>query len=147
MINNVFLETINSYDSDLVEIYTDGSRTTEGEIKVAAAFIIPNKIVLKKFRLNPITSVLGSELYAIERALDWVKVNRGGGKFLILTDSKSSLYLIKDKFPNTHQDSVLRIQEMTHEIFCMGGELSFSGFRDIVELKEMNWQIDMLNKD
>ena len=125
VINKIFLETIRSYDNDIIEIYTDGSKMFEDETKVAAAFIIPKEIIMEKFRLNPSTSVLGAELYAIEMALVWISNNKAGGKFLILTDSKSSLFLINNKAPKTHQETVMKIQELSYENFCNGGRIIF----------------------
>ena len=65
-----------------------------------------------KSRLNPITSVLGAELYAIERAIEWVKSTGSVGEYLILTDSKSSLQLINKREPKTHKECITRIQKL-----------------------------------
>ena len=69
--------------------------------------------------------MLGAELYAIEQALMWIINNKSGSKFLILSDSKSSLYLIKNRHPNTHQRAVFKIQEILSDIFCKGGQVVF----------------------
>ena len=122
-----FFETIERYGEGWVHIYTDGSKkVTEGNSSTAAAFIVPSEIVLEKFRLNPMSSVLGSELYAIEKAAEWILENQvANSQYLILSDSKSALQMLINWWPKTHRRVVFNIQRMVKEIAEQGGKVIF----------------------
>ena len=121
VINQKFLETINMYGEEYIHIYTDGSKSTIDEISVGAAYIVPSEIVIEKFRLNPITSVTGAELYAIERSLIWAKKHSTRGKYLILTDCRSAIQLIINDLPRWYKNIVFNIQMLIDDIREKGG--------------------------
>ena len=121
VIRQKFIETLNNYGNETIEIYTDGSKVKEeNEDKVAAAFIVPSEIILEKFRLKPGTSIVGAELYAIERSIEWINQKNTTNRYIILSDSRSSLQLIKSRLPNSHQEIVLKIHKTLKEITDRG---------------------------
>jgi hypothetical protein len=77
----------------------------------SAAMVVPSRGVLLNWKLCPEVSVLEAELFAIHEALVWAQHNlRHQEIIVIFTDSLNSLFLIKDRKPQTHTRLVYQIQ-------------------------------------
>ena len=100
----------NKYAS-CVAAYTDGSRVEEPTCSTSAAVVVPSRGVSLNWKLRPEVQVLESELFAIQEALTWAQNNLLlNEKFVIFTDSQSSLFLIKDRKPEHYLPLVFKIQ-------------------------------------
>ena len=97
---------------ECVEIYTDGSKLEDGS--TAAAVYVPSLSVVHCWKLNPMHSVLGSELFAIAKALELVKSNAVLTKesVVIFSDSKSALQTISNTFDPSYRTSIHQIQTL-----------------------------------
>jgi ribonuclease HI len=74
--------------------------------------VVPSKGVLLNWKLRPEVSFLEAELFAIHEVLEWAQNNlESNEKFVIFTDSLSSLYLIADRKPHLHVHLIFQIQE------------------------------------
>lgn len=106
---NNFYET--TY-SNAIQVYTDGSKLDDGS--TSAALYIPHTNRITAWKLNPTHSILGAELYAIFKAIQyvisqqWIKER----KTVIMTDSKSSLLLLGNAKNPSHKHIVFKIQEL-----------------------------------
>ena len=78
--------------------------------------------------MNPHTSIAGAELSAIEKSLNWVILHgpqdRVPKSVVILTDSKVSLYLIRQRKPKAYSSSTFIIQDHIMKIKDKGWELA-----------------------
>ena len=63
-----------------------------------------------RWKLEHITSILTAELSAITIALTWLYQNRTKGKYVLFTDSKTSLHLISNRKIRSHEHNVVKIQ-------------------------------------
>ena len=81
------------------KIFTDGSKAEDQT--TGAAFMVENVIeninFEERWRLNDISSIVSAELSAIQKALKWIKENMPKGNCVLLTDSKTSLHLIRNR--------------------------------------------------
>ena len=100
-------------------IYTDGSKRNE---KVACAFVTRNGSI--SYRLPDNVSIFTAEAKAVERALQYVKINPVSKKFILFTDSLSLIQTIENRtLKNPLIGAILRdinlIQEKRKQIlFC-----------------------------
>ena len=98
-----------------MEIYTDGSVMSENELSTSAALVIFGEThIYEGWKLNPIISILGAELFAIYKALEYLsrEVQHAAGGVVIFSDSQSGLYSILNKRSKTHINLVYRIQNL-----------------------------------
>ena len=95
-----------------LEIYTDGSKIANKELKTTASaiYILQIKKAIN-WKLRPEHSVISSELFALEKALQFIKGSIGAENYIILTDSRSSLQLIKAN-NDAYTGIVSKIQEL-----------------------------------
>ena len=81
-------------------IYTDGSRFTEGnEVKVGCAYVVyckNSEVFFKLFKLSPRSTVFQAELYAIKEAVQWCLERKHSAR--IFSDSQAALQSIADKY-------------------------------------------------
>jgi ribonuclease HI len=81
-------------------------------VSSSAAMVVPSKGVTLNWKLQPEVSVLEAELFALKEALEWAQNNlKHCKKFAIFTDSLISLYLIKDRKPQSYVHLVFQIQD------------------------------------
>ena len=112
----VLMHLLDSTYGHYLAIYTDGSRLTEPDVSVGAAVVVQqgNTFVSFKWKLPHYSSILGAELYAIFRALQYLKVNSSVSVcgVVILSDSQSGLELIKSPCPSNYVSLVLSIHDL-----------------------------------
>ena len=75
------------------DLYTDGSKITDTDTSVASGLYIPLLGYTANWKLHPDHTVMGSELYAIYKALEFIDKNLAC-ECVIFTDSMSSLQLL-----------------------------------------------------
>ena len=111
-INTIFQNFIKEKYPNHIEIYTDGSKLTNGS--TAAAVYVPSLHATTTWLLNPLHSVLGSELFAIQKALQLVTTDRRFklAKAVIMTDSKSSLHIIRNTRNPNYRAVAFQIQAL-----------------------------------
>lgn len=110
----LFLELKNTY-RDHDEIYTDGSKSTNGS---SCAIIFPNKTI--QIKLNDMSSIFFCESYALSVAIREI-VLTGKNKNIIYTDSKSAIEAIsnfknKDPLINSIKANLISAQNNDIEI-------------------------------
>ena len=89
-------------------IFTDGSKT-DTPVSTACAIYVSFRSKSYSWKLHPSHSVLSSELFAIFKALEFASFDQTKN-YIILSDSRTALLLIKDQNPETHQAIVFKIQ-------------------------------------
>ena len=108
--------------STAIQIYTDGSKDPENN-RVGCAFVIPEFNAKYKFKLDGNLTVYTSELLAILMALRWAKKNKLE-KFVILTDSLSSVQSINSEKSRTRQDILDQIIREIGKILDLGRDIN-----------------------
>ncbi len=109
--SQIFKDLLQTRFHNFTAAFTDGSRVTEPMPSSSAAMVVPSRGVLLNWKLRPEVSVLEAELFAIHEALVWAQHNlRHQEKIVIFTDSLNSLFLIKDRKPQTYTRLVFQIQ-------------------------------------
>ena len=92
--NGKFKRLMNTIFNKHLTIFTDGSKISFPSPSVSAAVIIPDANYAGKWKLPTNITVLGAELFAIKKALIYVKTNRHMlTNVVIFTDFLSSMYL------------------------------------------------------
>jgi ribonuclease HI len=99
--------------STMTQIYTDGSKTTEG--KVGAAFCVPALGIEQTIKINDGLTVYTAELIAIKHALIWIK-NAPIKNYVILSDSLSSLQSIEAGCCTSRPNTIQEIRELINEV-------------------------------
>ena len=84
---------INNYPN-FRSLFVDGSRITRPCISTGSAVYIPHQNITLKYRLRPEATVFHSELYAIKKALDYIKNENNNQDYIIFSDCKSALSCI-----------------------------------------------------
>ena len=107
-INMIFNELINEKYQNAIAVYTDGSKS---DSKCGAAYYIPKLNIKKKLNLDPQMSILTAELIAILKAVKIANA-RENDYFVIMTDSLSSIALLKNKTPQSHRHIIYEIQKV-----------------------------------
>jgi ribonuclease HI len=80
-----------------IHIYTDGSKYTEvGSEVVGAAMVVPEIGHVDKWKLPHFLSILSAELFAIWMSLKWIVEQQDDSEYIILTDSLSSVSLLRN---------------------------------------------------
>ena len=108
--------------STAIQIYTDGSKDPENN-RVGCAFVIPEFNAKYKFKLDGNLTVYTSELLAILMALRWAKKNKLE-KFVVLTDSLSSVQSINSGKSRTRQDILDQIIREIGKILNLGLDIN-----------------------
>lgn len=90
--NGIFQEFLQENYPQHFELYTDGSKWSTGS--TAAAIYVPTSNKVITYKLNPAHSVLGAELFAILKALEYIKEQNMRSKCVIFSDSQSALLVI-----------------------------------------------------
>ena len=106
-----FLFYLNNHYRDYDYIYTDGSKIEkEGEKSVGAATYDSETRVSICWKLRNDHSVLAAELYAIWKTIENINFTENRNKFVLFSDSKTALQLIRNKVPKTHKEIIYKIQ-------------------------------------
>jgi len=98
--------------TECVEIYTDGSKSTDD--KVGCSFCIPTLNIAVAHRLTDGTSVYASELYAIKSAVNWVNQNSEMPEIknktkIILSDSLSAVQSLNNKISHSKPELLCEV--------------------------------------
>ena len=96
-----------------VPIFTDGSKIMNPEVSCTSGVVIQKEgnTEMINFRLNPDFSVMACELYAIYQALEYIQIGEDHHKkFVIYTDSLSSLTAIKNPHVKSYVSLIFKIQ-------------------------------------
>ena len=101
----VFKEYISQDFPNYIQIYTDGSKLTNGD--TSAAVYLPQKNMVSTYKLNPQHSVMGAELFAILKALELVHTLSPRSPVLTLSDSMSALNVIRNTSTVTYKSCLL----------------------------------------
>jgi ribonuclease HI len=108
----IFRDLLQTKFMGFTAAYTDGSHVQEPAASTPAAIVIPAREVAFSWKLRPEVQVLESELLAIHEALHWARSNlRDSERYIIFTDSLSSLHLIVIRIPQNLIPLVFRIHE------------------------------------
>ena len=91
--NESFLDYVHGEYSNFDVCFTDGSKVRGSLPVVGSSIYFPAQGLGSTYRLHPGHSVIFSELFAIEKALDTIK-QCASQNFLIFSDSESALQLI-----------------------------------------------------
>ena len=86
-----------------------------GQNKTAAAMVIPSRNLSIGWRL-PNVSIMSAELFGIIMALEWFSETADVPEGLILTDSLSSIQLIRNSNSKKHNVYIYKIQRLLEEI-------------------------------
>lgn len=107
---NMFLESCSVQYKDYIQVFTDGSKYNNGS--TSAAMYFPESKVATCWLLNPEHSILGAELFGIYKALEYINNNTlwSNRDVVVMTDSKTALYLINKTEKVNYKDAVYRIQ-------------------------------------
>ena len=89
----VVMEVTHNRYRGYTKIYTDGSKSTEG---TAIAFYDEKEDFSQGGKINDNTTITNAELMAVKEGLDWAS-KKGYRKALILTDSASGCWILKNK--------------------------------------------------
>lgn len=106
--------------SDRLEIYTDGSKATNG--RVAIAFHIPELGISSKGRITDKTAIYTAELTAIKKSIEWVDENaqhdalQNNRNIVIYSDSLSSIKSLGTDKSNSRPNLVMEIKNKINSI-------------------------------
>ena len=105
-----FLITLAYKYPDYFFIYTDGSKSKmEDIVNVGAAIYIPDLPLALQWKLEDNHSIIAAELFAILKALHWITEHAQPAKYVICSDSLSSLQLLSRLKPQTYKSLVFDI--------------------------------------
>jgi ribonuclease HI len=112
-VNQIFKYNMNHKYRKFLEIYTDGSKHTI-QNTTSAGMVIMKYDVMQKWLLSPSITVLGAELFSIDKSLSWIienmdKIIMNSG-IVVLTDSLSAIHLMQDRVPKTNRHRIYDIQ-------------------------------------
>ena len=108
-----------------LEIYTDGSAIHSPCKSSSAAYVVYESgfKVLHKFKISSVNSILGAELFAILKALQYVNDNAQFQKGIVIySDSLSGIMLLRSRRLNNyteiiyHIHKIIKIMSLTTEI-------------------------------
>ena len=113
---NIFMERKDKMYNNFIEIYTDGSKLEDGS--TSAAMFVPHQSIATSWKLNPFHSVLGAELYAILKSLQFVatKPTLENHNIVLFTDSKSALHIIVNTFDPSYKNIAFQIQKLLYDL-------------------------------
>ena len=91
------------------KIYTDGSKAEDQT--TGAGYYVEDINRRECWKLTDYTSITGAELTAIKEALDWVSQQQNQNNIVILSDSQTSLHLIKQRKVKSYKYIISKIQK------------------------------------
>lgn len=91
-LNILFINYMKTHFSSEIQIFTDGSKKSSG---TGCAFTCPSFNQSRTFKLPDSTSIFNAEAYAILSSLQYVQSINTHSKFVICTDSLSSLQALQ----------------------------------------------------
>lgn len=99
-----------------VEMYTDGSKLEDDS--TAAALYVPFFNLTHTWKLNPAHTVIGSELLAIQKALQLAMLDQRlrDRNIVIMTDCQSALHCIINTDDPKYRNTVFQIQALLSEM-------------------------------
>ena len=98
--NSIFDEYLKENYPDYYVMYTDGSKLDDGS--TSAAYYNQDNKRVETYKLNPIHTIVGAELFAIGKALESVEKKPPDTKVVIFTDSQSALAIHNQKHHNSN---------------------------------------------
>ena len=109
--NQTFNYYVHKNFPEHIYIFTDGSKTLdhEGNKSVASGLFQPSTKEILCWKIRNQHSVVGSELFAIYKALELIIYVEE--KYIIFTDSLSALQMISNNSNNNYKNIVSKIQE------------------------------------
>lgn len=111
---HLFENVIKNQYPDHKHIYTDGSRTTSPGQSVGAGLYIPEHNLVNTWKLCPLHTVIGAELFGIYQALLYI-TNNNTKNYIIFTDSRAAVAMIENK-PKTYKSISNTIQVMLYKL-------------------------------
>ncbi|KAF2348191.1 Ribonuclease H domain [Trinorchestia longiramus] len=118
----MYHELIDTNYSGYTHIFTDGSCIVEPTCSSSAAVVIPSRGVTINFKLRPQIHIMECELIAINEALQWILLNNcPEEKYVIFSDSLSSLHLMQNTRPKNYLPLVFNIQDKLFNIASSHG--------------------------
>ena len=122
----VALSTISSWYNPHFKIYTDGSKTA---VSTTAALWIPELQVEESWKLDHgnFRSIMGAELYAINRALHWLILNLPlleNPDVVVLTDSKSGIMALQNHHHRSYSHTANQILNLAKILKDSGTNLT-----------------------
>ncbi|KAF2351064.1 Ribonuclease H domain [Trinorchestia longiramus] len=113
----MYHELIDTNYSVYTHIFTDGSCIVKPTCSASAAVVMPSRGATINFKLRPQIHIMECELIAINDALQWIlRNNCQEEKYVIFSDSLSSLYLIQNTRPKNYLPLVFNIQDKLFNI-------------------------------
>ena len=116
------LATLHTRFQDFLHVYTDGSRSEDPH--TGSAFYVPRFPTQSLWRLPDAASIVSAELSAIHIATSWLRTIRPARKAVILSDSKSGLYLLKHRIPKQYIHSTTAIHTNLKRLRTLGWDIS-----------------------
>lgn len=105
IIKQLFRQLVNITYKDYITVYTDGSKTTTG---VGSAVIIPSLNVFHKYRLGTLCSSYSAEVYAIYKAIEYIRtLSNIDKKIVICTDSLSAIKSIESSIEDGKGENMI----------------------------------------
>ena len=111
--NMEFNQYLEENYKEYAAIYRDGSRL-QIESSTLCAIYVPKDNLVTSYKLSPQHSVLGAELYAIYKSLEYIKHNIARNAVLF-TDSMTSVLLIGN-LTNSYNTIVTKIRILLYEL-------------------------------
>ena len=118
-VNDIFSNLRKENYDNFKEIYTDGSLISGPEPSTSSAFVVYESYykILQKFKISPITSILGAELCAILKALQYVSDNMSHeSRVVIYTDSLSGIILLRNRNIKNYTAAVYQIHKIINTL-------------------------------
>ncbi|KAF2356705.1 Ribonuclease H domain [Trinorchestia longiramus] len=113
----MYYELIDTNYSGYTHIFTDGSCIVEPTCSAFGAVVIPSRGATINFKLEPQIHIMEWELIAINEAFQWILLNNcKEEKYVIFSDSLSSLHLIQNTRPKNYIHLVFNIQDKLFNI-------------------------------
>ncbi|KAF2368498.1 Ribonuclease H domain [Trinorchestia longiramus] len=113
----MYHELIDTNYSGYTHIFTDGSCIVDPTCSSSAAVVIPSRGATINFKLQPQIHIMECELIAINEARQWILLNYcQEEKYVIFSDSLSSLHLTQNTKPKNYLPLVFNIQDKLFNI-------------------------------
>ena len=119
--SRIFHQLLSSKYHNFIQIYTDGSCINEPFESSACSVVVFDPFCRKtiSYKLNENVKIMGCELYAIFKALEYIKnlsMTNTKKKFVIFSDSLSGLQAITNPNPQTYKAMIFQIQNLLLEV-------------------------------
>ena len=123
LVGSIAKEKIDTEFAEYQKIYTDGSKLDDG--RVGCAFVIPDKKITNKYRLNNNVSIFSAEIFAISQALSYLEsLDTVADKAVILSDSKSALQALENRSKSS-REAITQCRQSAHDLLQRGCQISF----------------------